>query len=95
LLAPVALLPLGVIVLARARETVTWVGGAGMLGVGAGWAYWLWGFAGCEDPAPCGGPGWLEALFGTAFLLGLPAVLGAGLVLFARRFRRGRHTPAQ
>ena len=95
-LAPVALLPLGVIVLVRARETVTWVGGGGMVYVGAAWILALWQLAHCDEAGDsCGVPNWLGAIVAGGFVVAVGGIVVAGLVIVSRRFRRGRHTPAR
>ena len=94
-LAPVALLPLGAMVLARARETVTWVGGAGMTYVGAAWILALWQVTHCDEAGDsCGMPNWLGAIVAGGFVVAVGAIVVAGLVIVSRRFRRGRRNPA-
>ena len=94
-LSPVVLAPLGIYVLARAGETITRVGGAGMVAVGGGWAYLLWDIVHCDENGSCGLPASLDAIAAIAVASGGLAFVVAGLVLVSRRFRRGRRSPAR
>jgi hypothetical protein len=95
LLAPVLLAPLGVLVLVRARETVTRVGGGGMVAVGAGWAYLLAELLRCDASTDsCGSPT-LGVIAAMLVIAGGIATVVAGLVVLSRRFRRGARSPAR
>jgi hypothetical protein len=91
---PILLGPLGIYVLVQARETVTWVGGLGMVSVGGGWAWLLWQLIHCDENASCGLPEAVGVMAAIAVLAGALAIVVAGLVLVSRRFRRGRRSPA-
>jgi hypothetical protein len=92
---PILLVPLGIYVLVRSRETITWVGGLGMVAVGCGWAWLLWQLIHCDENADCGLPESVGVMAAISVVAGGVAIVVAGLVLVGRRVSRGRRTPAR